>query len=265
MTDTKIDRMKTAGPGRWRRLAPVVAIPLIVLVALIVVMNRDSEVASTEAAVRLPSTGALDPGNYYIPRGSASPGRFYFSVPAGWATIEGFVTKDLEGEPIIENGAGNNVLLVTWLVSHVYADICDWEGTMVDLTASDGFSLPTVDQLANALTTQQGRAASPPTDVMLGGYPAKRIELTVPANLDVAACDGGFIRFWPDPGGVESGGLCCAPAGSTDVVYVVDVDGNTFVVVARHTAESSAEDRAELDAIVESIRIDHPDTNFTSP
>ena len=55
-------------------------------------------------------------------------------------------------------------------------------------------------------------------------------------------------------------------AGSTDVVYVVDVDGNTFAVVARHTADSSAEDRAELDAIVDSIRIDHPETSSsTSP
>jgi hypothetical protein len=124
----------------------------------------------------------------------------------------------------------------------------------------------TVDELGSALLAQEGRIASAATDVTLGGFPAQRIELTVPAGFDSASCDGGIIRFWPDPGPNESGGVCCAPAGTTDVVYIVDVDGNTFVVVARHTAISSAQDRAELDAIVDSIRIDHPaDTSSTSP
>ena len=263
MTDTKTDRLRVEGPGRWRRLAPVLAIPVIVLAAILMLANRNSEVATTVPAVPLPSIGSLDPGTYYIPEGGATPGRLTFTVPAGWATQEAFVTKNLEGEPIATYSVGNNVLLVTWIVSHVYGDICDWRGTMIDV---GGISIPTVDQLADALVAQQGRVASGPTDAMLGGFPAKRIELTVPADLDKAACDGGIIRFWPDPGGNESGGLCCAPAGSTEVVYVVDVDGNTFVVVARHTAISSAEDRAELDAVVASIRIDHPETgSSTSP
>jgi hypothetical protein len=88
----------------------------------------------------------------------------------------------------------------------------------------------TVVQLADALVAQKGRVASAPTDVMLGGFPAKKIELTVPADLDTTACDGGVIRFWPDAGGNESGGLCCSTP------------------------------------IVESIRIDHPaDSSSTSP
>jgi hypothetical protein len=264
MTDTKTHRVKVDGPGRWRRIAPVLAIPVIVLVALLILVNRNSEVATTVPAVPLPSTGSLDPGTYYISDGRMTPGLFTFTVPEGWATDEGFVTKNLEDEPIGTYGVGNNLLLVTWIVSHVYADICDWEGTMIDVEGTVGFSLPTVVQLTDALVGQEGRVASAPTDVMLGGFPATRIELTVPADLDVAACNGGIIRFWPDTGGSESGGLCCAPVGSTDVVYVVDVDGNTFVVVARHTAASSAEDRAELDAILESIRIDPPETSSTT-
>jgi hypothetical protein len=87
---------------------------------------------------------------------------------------------------------------------------------------------------------QKGRVASAATDVTLGGFPAKRIKLTVPADLDVTKCDGGFIRFWPVAGLDESGGLCCTAVGSTDVVYVVDVAG--FAVVARHQASSSAEE-----------------------
>jgi len=260
MTDTKTDRGKVEAPGRWRRLAPVLAIPVIVLVALLMLANRDNEVA---AAVPLPSTGSLDPGTYYISDGRVTPGRFTFTVPAGWATEEAFVTKD--PDPLTEVSE-RDLVLVTWIVTHVYADTCNWDGTMVDVGGTAGFTVPTVDQLANALVAQKGRVASALTDVMLGGFPAKRIELTVPADLDVATCDGGFIRFWPETGGSESGGLCCSSAGSTDVVYVVDVDGNTFAVVARHTAASSAQDRAELDAIVASIRIDPPaSSSSTSP
>ena len=51
-------------------------------------------------------------------------------------------------------------------------------------------------------------------------------------------------------------GLCCNPPGNTDVLYVVDVDGRRLVVVARHYPDSSMEDRAELQAIVDSIVIE---------
>ena len=251
MTDTKTDRLRVEGPDRWRRLVPVLAIPVIVLVALLIFVNGDRQEV---AAVPLPSTGSLDPGTYYIPEGPLSPGRFTFTVPAGWATDGGWVTKNLDGEPLLPNSVTNNVLLVTYFVTHVYMDICNWEGTMVDVGT-------TVVELARALLAQEGRISSGATVVALGGFPAQRVELTVPADLDAASCDSGIIRFWPDPGPNESGGVCCAPAGTTDVVYVVDVDGNTFVVVARHTAISSAQDRAELDAIVDSIRIEHPETS----
>ena len=63
------------------------------------------------------------------------------------------------------------------------------------------------------------------------------------------------------PGPDESGGLCCTDVGSTDVVYVVDVAGNRFAVVARHQASSSAEELAELEAIVASIMIEPPATS----
>lgn len=256
MTDTKTDRLRVEGPDRWRRLVPVLAIPVIVLVALLIFVNRNSEVATTVPAVRLPSFDSLDPGTYYIPEGGATPGRFTFTVPAGWATEEAFVAKDLDPSTSVD---ARDVVLVTWIVSHVYTDICNWEGTLVDVGT-------TVDGLASALLAQEGRVASAPTDVMLGGFPATRIELTVPADLDSGTCDGGIIRFWPNAGPDESGGLCCSAAGSTDVVYVVDLDGNTFAVVARYTATSSAQDRAELDAIVESIRIDPPaSSSSTSP
>ncbi len=199
MTDTKTDQVRLRGPDRWRRLAPVLLIPVIVLVALLMLANRDREV---EPAMPLPSDGALQPGTYYIPEGDMAPRRFTFTVPAGWANEEGWIIKNLEGEPINRYGVTNDVVLVTYFVTHVYTDICNWQGSLNEVG-------PTVDDLAAALVAQAGRLASAPADVTLGGFPAKRIELTVPADLDVDDCDGGNVRFWPDPGPDQSGGVCC--------------------------------------------------------
>ena len=72
------------------------------------------------------------------------------------------------------------------------------------------------------------------------------------------SCDGGILRFWPDPGPDTSRGMCCSRAGSTDVVYIVDVDGERLPVIARHMLDSSEQALAELDEIVSSIQIDPP-------
>ena len=213
--------------------------------------------APTPSPSLLPAAGALEPGTYdwiayYTPVGGA---RFTVTVPEGWATAEGgvFVYRNCGAAAASMppfTGSGE-VLLAIWTVSHVYTDACHHDATLVDAGT-------TIDELASLLVAQKGRVASAATDVTLGGFPAKRIELTVPADLDVTKCDGGIIRFWPDPGPDESGGLCCTAGGSTDVVYVVDVAGDRFAVVARHQASSSAEELAELQAIVDSIKIEPP-------
>lgn len=204
----------------------------------------------------LPATGALDPGTYSIPEGPYAPARLTFTLPAGWATTQGFVYKGRGGPaPSMPPGSGyGDLALVTWPVSHVYGDVCHWKGTLVDAGT-------TVDELASLLLTQKSRVASAATDVTIGGYPAKRISLFVPRDLDVAGCDDGIIRFWPDPGPDESGGLCCSSVGSTDVVYVVDVPGRRFAVVARHEWDSIRADVTELDLIVASIQIEAPASN----
>jgi hypothetical protein len=207
---------------------------------------------ATPSPSPLPSSGSLDAGSYYIDEGGpASPERIAFAVPAGWAAEDGFVYKDRGAvAPSFAPGSGpGDVTFTTWAVSHVYADACQWQGSLVDAGT-------TVDQLANVLVAQKGRVASAATDVTLGGVPAKRIELTNAASLDPSSCNSSVLRFWPDPGPDESGGLCCTVAGSTDVVYVVALAGNRFTVVVRHQADSSAADVAELEAVVATIRIE---------
>ena len=216
--------------------------------------------SASPSAAPLPSVGALKAGTYFIAPGEITPARVTFTVPAGWATGEGFVYKErgtAVAKPPPFSGPGE-LEVVTWIVTHAYTDSCHWAGTLHDAGT-------TVDELTNILKAQKGRVASTPTDAVLGGLPAKRIELTVPADLDVLTCDNGIVRFWPDPGPNENGGLCCSSVGSTDVVYVVDAAGQRFVVVARHPLDTSTTEQAELEGIVDSIRISVPPASPSPP
>jgi hypothetical protein len=89
----------------------------------------------------------------------------------------------------------------------------------------------------------------------VGGFPATRIDLSVPADLDVSTCAFGAIKNWPD-GADNTGGLCCGGPGHVDRVYVVDINGKTLAVVARHLPGTSEQDLAELQAIIDSITIE---------
>jgi len=188
----------------------------------------------------LPSPGRLDPGSYYVDEPDQAPAPYTFTVPEGWSVDEdGFVEKD--------GGGPGEVRFTTWIVSHVFSDACNSADNLVDVGT-------TVDELASALVAQENRDASQSTAI-LGGYPATRIELSFPADLDPAMCNPG--RAWPDPGPDLSGGMVIRD-GQAQVVYIADVDGARFVVVASHMPDSSDEDLAELQGVFDSIRIEQP-------
>ncbi len=198
--------------------------------------------SARDAAVRLSGKGTLAAGRYYLDdRHFTNASRLTFAVPAGWTTEEyGELYKDRD-EP-------GEVKFITWVLTHVFSDVCQW-GTLVDAGT-------TVDEFVTAVIEQEGREASAPTDVTLGGFPGKRIELTVPADLDTGTCTNGVLRYWPGPGPDISDGDCCNPPGGTDTVYVIDIAGNRLVAIARHYPGSSAQNRAELQGVMDSIEIE---------
>ena len=161
-------------------------------------------------------------------------------MPSGWTTHGGRLYKDRD-EP-------GEVRFDVWVLTHVFSDVCEW-GTLVDAGT-------TVDEFITAVMEQEGREEAAPTDVTLGGFPGKRVELTVPANLDAATCTNGRLRYWPGPGPDMSDGDCCNPPGNTDTVYAVDLAGNRLVAIARHYPGSSDQNRAELQGVMDSIEIE---------
>jgi hypothetical protein len=205
--------------------------------------------------VLLPSGGTLDAGSYYIDAGAdVAPARFTFTVPAGWAS-DGAVKNSDPQYPAA--GWEGEVGFETWIVTHVFSDACH-HTTLVDAGT-------TVDELATALLAQQGLVTSGPTDVTIDGYPGQHVELVVPDSLDVSTCTNGKIRFWPGPGPDMSSGMCCIfGPGMTLDMDIVDVDGHRWVVAARTGPGASQQDRAALEDVLASIRVDHP-TPSSSP
>jgi hypothetical protein len=139
--------------------------------------------------------------------------------------------------------------MATWVVTHVYADSCQWQGTLREVRS--------VPDLITALAAQTGHATTGPSEVSLGGYPATSFEFSVPADFDVSACDSAFIRLWPDAGPNEDFGLPIVP-GQTTTVYVVDLDGQAQLIVAARKDDSATGDVAELDQVIQSIRFEAP-------
>lgn len=183
--------------------------------------------------------GALDPGTYLVREGAFTRRDFTVTVPEGWSHDTNYVSN---GDAF----GGTGVAFATWIVSHVYADSCQWEGTLREVGSAA--------ELADALAQQTGHQTSGPIDVIIGQEVATRLEFSVAADFDVSACDSEFTRLWPDAGPDENYGLPIF-VGQTTTVYVVDLDGEPpMLVIAMHTEDSSAADVAELDQVVDSIR-----------
>jgi hypothetical protein len=128
----------------------------------------------------------------------------------------------------------------------VYSDPCEWAGTLLDPPID-----PSVDGLVVGLASQKDRHATAPTDVSLSGFTGKYMELTTPAGIDVADCDGGEFRTWIDADGQRS-----LEANQRDLLWIVDVDGTRIVIDAALGPDTTPQDRADRTHMVESIRIE---------
>jgi hypothetical protein len=90
-----------------------------------------------------------------------------------------------------------------------------------------------------------------PSDVTLGGHPAKYLVLRVRRDV---GCDPGFFYSWKD---VEGGALWdTTHVGDTIRVWIVAVDGTRLFIQAATTVEADARLRKEVKQIVESIRFE---------
>ena len=93
----------------------------------------------------------------------------------------------------------------------------------------------------------------------LGGHPATRIDLTVPEGFALDACNAAGIglQVWPSPPADKNFVLLADGIAS---VSILDVDGERQVLLVQHGSSTSDEDLADLQAVLDSIRIERSPT-----
>ena len=106
--------------------------------------------------------------------------------------------------------------------------------------------------------------ATKPASVTLDGLDASYVEVRAPTDLDLATCDGGQYTLWIDANGGER---YIHRAGELNRLWVVDGAGpdatgprGLLVLDAASHPDSSPEDLAELQAIIDSVEIEFLDT-----
>jgi hypothetical protein len=95
---------------------------------------------------------------------------------------------------------------------------------------------------------------SGPSDVTVGGRPAKHVVLTVPEDVECRAGDGGFYLWYGDLDNGES--RYASALGETLRVWIIDVDGTRLFIEAESYKGAGPEIDQEIQEIVDSIRFE---------
>ena len=166
--------------------------------------------------------------------------RFTMTVPDGWNAFGPWVMFESNQPP---TGAGTAFIRGAWLLT----DPCKFDSPWIPVG-------PTVADFVNAVTNHPLLDTTTPVDVTLAGYSGKYLDLQVPADISKCEVEPGtseppIYRPW-EPGIYAQG------PGQRWHMWVLDVDGVRVVVQSFDYAGTSAAHRAELQAIVNSIRIE---------
>ena len=176
-----------------------------------------------------------------------------FTVPKGWRGFgdASIIPADEPGT----NGPGGMAFQFIDITS-LNSDPCHWQGPDGDVIVG-----PTVDDLVRALQAQTAYEVSEPVDVSIGGFSGKRVDVVHPAELfptmDPAApdCDEDVVRIWNSTAYGE-GGIYGQGPDNRWQANILDVDGTRLVMVVQDFPGTSPADRAELDAILDSLVIE---------
>jgi hypothetical protein len=184
----------------------------------------------------------VNPGTYTLDfnrRASdpvSTPIRVTFTLPAGWERIRHMLIW------------GQTTWFGIGIVDNAYVDPCHLE-----LGYRDPPIGPTPADLAAVLPSFPGWKVTATSDVILDGYHGKHVKITAPA--DTAGCteeDPTLLptRSWP---------LLFGAVRSNEPMelWILDVQGTRLVIHAGSDPEAAtAADLAELQAVIDSIRID---------
>jgi hypothetical protein len=265
--------------GRWV-LSAAAAVVVVAVVAVLVLPNRAPSVTSpglssspspsaspspfvsaspspplapTPSPTEPPKGASIGPSAapFFPPDGTLPAGRIYptraglsFSIDLAtndWVSAQGFEIR--RGPLATANGI--DILLWDTSPTNTYADPCAH-------TPREPPAGQSLDEITAAAAAAPGtRLIEGPTDLTVGGRPAKRITLSIPSSLPCPAGSDGF-RLWY--AGDPASGRYPFVSGSTIRVWIIDV-GGTLVWIDTETylgAPASVQD--DLYALVSSIQ-----------
>jgi hypothetical protein len=199
--------------------------------------TQSAAATSTASGVALPD-GPLPAGTYVMVPCSAPPCptsddsiHLTIDVPSGWSGAAPAAVW------IAENAAPGGAAVGVNFGGDLPRDPC----LQTDLIDTGS----TVDGFANAIAAHPVLDATDPVDVSLSGYSGKYIDLRLPADL--SSCPE--FRPW-EPGIYAQG------PNHQWHLWILDVAGTRVVVGSMDYPGTSAQHRAELQAMVDSIQIE---------
>ena len=178
----------------------------------------------------------IRPGTYRVLASDRSAVDYTVTLPEDWSLSWDFYRRS---DPELS--------LATYVVDEIFADAC-----LGELGAVRPIGPSSADLVA-ALLAQPGADVTGPVATTLGGLPATRVDLQIPSDLDLKTCSlqGLGLQIWYQKS--VDDWLAVVPR-TTSSVYVVDVNGKRQVFVTQVDKAAIPADRAELQAILESIR-----------
>jgi hypothetical protein len=186
----------------------------------------------TPAAV-LPPAGKLAIGRHDLMLNGVS---FSLAVPSGWNS-NGTFGIDKDSDP-----GSFRAGFIFWNdpADGIFSDPCTQkQGPPVGPSGAD---------LASAIANMPGTTAIGPTDVTVGGYPAKLVVVKIP---DVAACAAQNFYLWWDE---VLTGRYATELGSTIRVWIIDVNGTLIQLDGETSKDAGADVGQEVQQIVDSIQ-----------
>lgn len=218
----------------------------------------DAPPSRNPAAKPYPTYAAVpvDFGATQLRPDGAGPVRVSVDLPPGWDRLT-------DGMVVRSGGAGVPLSIGVWRLANVDTYPCRWSAaahadpTLLETTAGQAVALaswwgqdPGTPALSNSGIAP---LASHPEQTTVAGHAAWYVEVLVPTGLDLGQCDGRQLVLWEGANGEVRYAL-----GPSEVnrIWVVDSGSGPIVIDAGLPLAATGSQRAELQAVVDSIAIE---------
>ena len=232
-------------PGREQMNRMMVAVGGVAAVALLAVVGLyfvghgsgvgNGPTPSPTPAPTALQAGDLMPGRYFT---DSQGYRYTFTIPVtGWVALD---PSTLHFGSLTNNPPDEGYFAVWGELPTLFSNACQWAGT----TITPG---PTVDDLANAIEGLSGFQSSTPTGVTVSGYQGKRLQVTVPSDVNFASCENAQYHLWD--------GRWYQGVGQVDDIRILDLNGDRQHFFTSYLPATSQQTKSQLDQVAQSVEI----------